>query len=123
MRQAGQHALVRAGYHVLTAADGEEGLRLAREKAPDLIVLDMMLPKLSGEEVLHQLRLDSSTAKTAVMVLTSLPQCNEARLKSDGATSYYQKSKLDLDKDMTRFVSAVELMLFRVSKARSAAAR
>lgn len=95
---AGQHALVRAGYHVITAADGEEGLRLAREKMPDLLVLDMMPPKLSGEQVLHELRNDPRTAKMAVMVLTSLPQCNEAKLKSDGATSYYQKSKLDWTK-------------------------
>ena len=70
---AGQHALVRAGYHVITAADGEEGLRLAREKMPDLLVLDMMLPKLSGEQALHELRNDPRTAKMAVMVLDQPP--------------------------------------------------
>jgi CheY-like chemotaxis protein len=42
---------------------------------PDLVVLDMMLPKLSGPEVLHALRSDQPAAEMPVMVLTSLPQC------------------------------------------------
>jgi len=48
IRRANELALIKAGYAVCSAGDGEEGLRVAREKLPDLIVLDMMLPKLSG---------------------------------------------------------------------------
>ena len=52
----------RAGYHVITAADGEEGLGLARENKPDLVILDLMLPKLPGRAVLRELRSRPETA-------------------------------------------------------------
>lgn len=123
LRLANERALTRAGHHVITASDGEEGLRLAREQMPDLVILDMLLPKLSGQEVLHALRSDPRTAEMPVMVLTSLPQCNENKLKSEGATSFYQKAVLELDKGTTRFLEAVERMLSRQAiKARAAAA-
>jgi DNA-binding response OmpR family regulator len=48
LRRANELSLAKAGHKILTASDGEEGLRLAREKRPDVIVLDMMLPKLGG---------------------------------------------------------------------------
>src|SRR5690242_12493895 len=46
-----RYSLEKAGYHVSTAMDGEEALRLAREQKPDLVVLDIMLPKMDGYEV------------------------------------------------------------------------
>ena len=54
-RVANERALVKAGYSVLQAGDGEEGLRVARKDIPDLILLDMMLPKVSGLDVLRAL--------------------------------------------------------------------
>ena len=84
LRVANERALVKAGHIVITAAEGEDGLRLAQEHKPDLVVLDMMLPKLSGPEVLRALRKDATTASTPVMVLTSLPQCNEGKLIGEG---------------------------------------
>ena len=122
LRLANERALVRAGHSLISASDGEEGLRLAPERMPDLIVLDMMLPKLSGQEVLHALRGDPQTAGTPMMVLTSLPQCNEDRLKAEGATSYHPKALLELDKGTTYFVEVVERLLARTPKAKAAAA-
>jgi DNA-binding response OmpR family regulator len=75
--------------------NGEEGLRLAGEHKPDLIVLDMMLPKLPGQDVLRALRKDTGTAALSVMVLTSLPQSNEDKLVNEGATSYFVKIQID----------------------------
>jgi len=46
----------KAGYLVLTAGDGAEGLRLARESVPDLVLLDMLLPEIGGEEILRALK-------------------------------------------------------------------
>lgn len=120
LRMASERALSKAGHSVITASDGEEGLRQARDHKPDLIILDMMLPKLSGPQVLQALRNDEQIAATPVMVLTSLPQCNEEKLRNEGATSYYQKSLLELDKGTTHFVEAVERLLSR--PARGAAA-
>ena len=50
LRKANELALSRSGYSVLAASDGEEGLHIACEKIPDLIVLDMMLPKMPGQQ-------------------------------------------------------------------------
>jgi CheY-like chemotaxis protein len=86
------------GYRVELAGDGEEGLRLALSTRPDVILLDMMLPKLGGVEVLLALKANRSTAKIPVIALSGLPMSNEARLRRDGAISYLQKSNLeDLD--------------------------
>lgn len=111
LRMTNERALSKAGHSVVTASDGEEGLRLAREHKPDLVILDMMLPKLSGPQVLQALRIDAQTATTPVMVLTSLSQCNEERLKGDGATSYYQKSLLQIDTGHGRLLEIVEQLL------------
>jgi CheY-like chemotaxis protein len=55
-RIASERALVKAGYDVIQAGDGEAGLRIARENIPDLVLLDMMLPKVSGNDVLRALK-------------------------------------------------------------------
>ncbi len=90
--------LTSSGYRVELASDGEEGLRLAHSIRPDVILLDMMLPKLSGVEVLLALKRSRATERIPVIALSGLPRSNEARLRRDGAVSYLQKSNLeDLD--------------------------
>src|ERR1700736_1736560 len=90
--------LTSSGYQVELAGDGEEGLRLALSIRPDVILLDMMLPKLGGVEVLLALKASRATATIPVIALSGLPMSNEARLRRDGAISYLQKSNLeDLD--------------------------
>jgi len=97
LRIASERALTKAGYSVVSTDDGEQALQLARDKHPDLILLDMLLPRLGGPEVLRALKNDQQTAEIPVVVLSSLPQKNEARLKKDGAAAYFEKSKLGLD--------------------------
>jgi CheY-like chemotaxis protein len=98
LRLATERALARAGYDVCTAADGVHALELARERNPDVILLDMLLPKLSGPDVLKALKNDPATAKIAVVVFTGLSQKNAARLQQDGACAFLEKSTLELDK-------------------------
>jgi CheY-like chemotaxis protein len=86
--------LTSAGYRVEFASDGEEGLRLA-DDAPDIILLDMMLPKLGGVEVLRALKQNRVTEQIPVIALSGLPRSNEAKLMREGAVSYLQKSNLD----------------------------
>ena len=62
------------GYRVLTASDGQMGLTLAQAERPDLCILDVMMPKLSGLEVLANLRADPATADTRVILLTARGQ-------------------------------------------------
>ena len=87
--------LTSSGYQVELASDGEEGLRLAQSVRPDVILLDMLLPKLGGVEVLRALKADRTTATIPVIALSGLPMSNEARLRRDGAISYLQKSNLE----------------------------
>lgn len=63
--------LEQAGYQVFTAADGTSALQAASREAPDLIILDIMLPEMDGLEVCRQLRRESSTATTPIMMLTA----------------------------------------------------
>ncbi len=70
---------------------------MAREKRPDLILLDMLLPKMSGPDVLKALKKDPRTAAIAVVVLTGLSHKNAERLRRDGA-AFLEKSDLALDK-------------------------
>ena len=77
LRMATEHALSKAGYLVSTAADGEEALQVANDKLPDIILLDMMLPKISGPNVLKALKENPATTHIPVIVFTSLSQKNE----------------------------------------------
>jgi CheY-like chemotaxis protein len=99
LRMATEHSLSKAGYLVSTAADGEEALQVAKEKLPDIILLDMMLPKISGPKVLKALKENHATIHIPVIVLTSLSQKNEEKLISEGAAAHFEKSALALDQN------------------------
>lgn len=109
LRMASRRILTEAGFSVVEASDGEEALRQVRESQPDLIILDMLLPKLGGEHVLQALRHDPATARIPVIVLSGLSQSNADKLKEAGATAYIEKSKLDLTgsgENLVRLVNA-----------------
>jgi len=67
-----QTRLAAEGYEVLTAADGEEGLAAARQHTPDLILLDVMMPKLDGFEVCRRLRADAAFPFTPIIMVTAM---------------------------------------------------
>jgi len=107
LRLATERALARAGYEVSTAVDGENALQMAREKRPDVILLDMLLPKMTGPDVLKALKKDPETASIAVVVFTGLSNKNAARLHQDGAVAFLEKSDLALDKGCDALLSAL----------------
>ncbi len=111
LRLANERALVKAGYSVVTAGDGEEALRIAYAMIPDLILLDMLLPTLGGVQVLQALRSNVLTALIPVVVLSSLPQKNELKLKKEGATAYFEKSQLDLGQNSESLINIVKKAL------------
>ena len=123
LRLATERALARAGYEMSSAGDGEEALRVAREKLPDLILLDMLLPKMSGPDVLKALKQDPLTKTIPVVVITGMSQKNAARLQEDGAFGFLEKSALELDKGSEKLLTAVAEILKKLSgAARSATA-
>jgi CheY-like chemotaxis protein len=110
MRTTVKRVLVGAGFSVVDVSDGEEGLQLARHSKPDLIILDMLLPKMGGEILLRSLKQDPTTASIPVIVVSALPQSNAEKLKNEGAVAYIEKSKLDLTTsgdNLLRLVDAV----------------
>jgi DNA-binding response OmpR family regulator len=84
--------LERAGYDVVQARDGEEALRLALELAPDLAILDVMMPKLTGEQVTRRLRAEEATSRMPVILLTArVQEADVARGFEAGADDYVKK--------------------------------
>ena len=98
LRRAAEVTLRRRGYAVTTAADGEEALRLARADLPDLILLDLLMPKVQGFEVLRALKADPSTRGIPVIVLSNLsqPKDRDATVAA-GALEHLVKAHLSLD--------------------------
>ncbi|HEY0388584.1 MAG TPA: response regulator [Gaiellales bacterium] len=84
--------LEREGYEVLTAVDGEAALQVARDEHPDLCVLDVMMPKRSGFDVLRELRSDDRCAGMKVIMLTARAQDRDVDVGfSLGADDYITK--------------------------------
>lgn len=80
------------GYQVVTAADGEEGLRLAVETAPDLILLDISLPKMSGWELAERVQQDQSLRSCVLIALTAHAYSEDReRARELGFQSYMPK--------------------------------
>ena len=92
-RFAIQKNLEKAKFSVISAADGDEGLRLATTQAPDIILLDMMLPKKSGLEVLRSLKQRPETKDIPVVVLSGLSKGNQAKLEQEGAAGFCEKNE------------------------------
>jgi two-component system, OmpR family, alkaline phosphatase synthesis response regulator PhoP len=98
LRKAGETALRKRGYDVVAAVDGEEALAKAREDPPDLVLLDVMMPKVHGFDVLRGLKGDPRLRDIPVIMLTNLEQPSDMQRASDGgAFGYLVKSNLDLD--------------------------
>jgi DNA-binding response OmpR family regulator len=84
--------LERAGYEVVTAGDGEQALAAALERAPDLALLDVMMPKLDGYEVTQRLRASDSTRHVPVILLTArVQEADIERGVEAGADDYVKK--------------------------------
>jgi DNA-binding response OmpR family regulator len=81
LAQAMKEALEQSGYSVDTAADGEEGLKLALSKQPELIILDILMPKVDGLHMLRNLRSSGEYGKNVKVVILTNLDINDAILK------------------------------------------
>lgn len=97
LRKVYQAELGEQGYEVILAADGEEGLEKAKIIDPDLIILDMIMPKKSGFEVLTELQNDANTKNIPVIILSNLGQEDDVKKGLDlGAVDYLVKDNITL---------------------------
>jgi DNA-binding response OmpR family regulator len=98
LQEAFGEVLKQAGYEVIMALDGEIGLRLAKSEKPNLILLDLVLPKLHGFEVLKKLKKDKETEDIPVIVLTNLEKVEDVETAIElGAKTYLVKTQYNLE--------------------------
>ena len=98
LQEAVGEFLRQKGYNVLKAMDGETGTRLAESEIPDLILLDLVLPKKEGFEVLKTLKDGDKTKDIPVIVLTNLEGVKDLdRAMASGATTYLIKTQYSLE--------------------------
>ena len=84
--------LKRTSYRLIEAFDGEAGVAKAREARPDLILMDIQLPKISGIEAMRVLRAESATATTPIVAITSFALSgDDQKAREAGATAYLAK--------------------------------
>jgi twitching motility two-component system response regulator PilH len=118
IRLENERALAHAGYEVIWAEDGESALRLAREQTPDLILLDLLLPRISGMDVLRSLKRDMATSRIPVVVVSGLSEKNRQMLIEAGADDYLEKSVIMPDKGVNLLPKLLEDVVCRIQRKR-----
>ena len=97
LRRAGEISLRQRGFAVTTAADGEEALRKIRAEPPDLILLDLLMPKMTGTEVLKTLRAEEATREIRVLILSNSSREQDVEeITALGVSGYFVKADLSL---------------------------
>jgi CheY-like chemotaxis protein len=94
---------------------------LAQEQKPDLILLDMILPRMSGPEVLEHLKKDAATTEIPVIVLSSLTEKNRQKLIEAGAEEYVEKNSLSPMPGVNILPKILENVICRVNRRRGVA--
>ena len=80
------------GYEIISAYDGEEGLKLAKEEKPDLIILDVMMPKINGYKICRLLKYDAKYKNIPIIMVTARSQDNDKLIGEEtGANEYKTK--------------------------------
>jgi len=110
LRKILKDKLTQEGFSVLTAKDGEEGLKASFKSNPDLILLDIVMPKMDGVDMLKKLREDGWGSKVPVLLLTndSNPEHIKETLKAD-ATDYLVKSDWKLEDVIKKIKETLKL--------------
>lgn len=96
------------GYEMISALDGEIGLRLAKSEKPDLILLDLILPRIHGFEVLKELKKDELTKEIPIIILTNLERAEDIQKALElGATTYLVKANYTLEEVLKKVKKAL----------------
>ncbi|NTW22638.1 response regulator [Candidatus Falkowbacteria bacterium] len=97
LRKVYESKLPKEGFEVVSAGDGKSGLELIKKEKPDLVLLDLIMPVMTGFEVLEALKADSKFKMPKIIVLSNLGQDEDiARSKELGATDFLIKSNLSI---------------------------
>lgn len=98
LRRACEMSLRQMGYTVLLAKDGEEALKFIQQEPPDLVLLDLLMPKLTGLEVLRAMKSSELTRSIPVLILTNSSRAQDIEeIRELGADGYQVKANLSLE--------------------------
>ncbi len=103
--------LIRKGYSVVMATDGEQGVAMAASEAPDLILMDMSLPKLDGWEATRRLKADAELKKIPVIALTAHAMATDRDKALEAGCDDYDTKPVDLP----RLLEKIETILTRAA--------
>ena len=92
-----QFVLEAQGYQCITAMDGEEGLRLAKELLPDLIILDVMMPKINGYKISRLLKYDTKYKNIPIIMVTARSQEDDKLIGQETGVNEYITKPFELD--------------------------
>jgi len=123
IRRENQAALMKAGYEVMCAEDGEAALHMAHELSPDLILLDMIIPKINGPEVLQRLKNDPETSGIPVVVVSSLSDKNREKLMEVGAEEYLEKNELMPSRGVNLLPERLEPIIRQINSRKDASSQ
>ncbi len=110
LQKALNEVLSEEGYNVVSSLDGLRGLELAKEEIPDLILLDIILPKMDGFEVLKRIKEDDKISKIPVIILTNLSDLNDIQKALDlGATTYLVKADFHIEDVLKKIKKVLDI--------------
>jgi len=120
LRLSNEHALRNAGHEVICAEDGESALLCAKEQRPDLVLLDLLLPRMNGLDVLTRLKHGRGTANIPVIALSGLSERNRQKLIDAGAEDYLEKSAILNNKGVNSLPQVLAELISRINRRRGA---
>lgn len=108
-----EQRIKKEGFNVIVNRDGEEALKTLHEKKPDLILLDVILPKISGFELMEALRADPQLERAPIIIISNLGQESDIEKgQSLGAIQYFVKAKVSIEE----LVQNVKMFLEKAGK-------
>jgi DNA-binding response OmpR family regulator len=116
LRLSNQRALVEAGHDVTCADDCDSALQTARDQRPDLILLDLIVPKGRELEVLTRLKHSRATARIPVIALSALPEKKCHKLLDAGMEDYVDKRAIVSEGGMNRLPQLLERLMHRINR-------
>ena len=110
LRKALKEFLSEDGFQVFTASDGEEGVEMTLREDPDIVLLDIILPKKDGYTVIKEIRDNQATKSVPIVLLTNLGSLNDVeKALSLGATTYLVKSDYKLEEISAKIRNILEI--------------
>jgi len=110
LQKALNEVLSKEGYEVLSSLDGLKGLELAQEERPDLILLDIILPKMDGFEVLKKIKENDDISQIPIIILTNLSDVSDIQKALDlGATTYLIKADFHIEDVLKKIEKVLDI--------------